>query len=127
MSRCIGIALGLVLIGLCGTLSPVPAQQPANLKELSQALKPLLADALPTVLYEKEEDWGRTTMVAHAVHWRGLRPEIKKTPRNDGTWKWIKISVRNPKQTADIRLYGLKQHQRREADVQGRHRLHVRR
>lgn len=109
MSRSIGIGLlGIVLAALLGTLSPAPAQQPANLKELSKALKPLLADALPPVLYEKEENWGRTTMVAHAIHWRGLRPEVKKTPRNDGTWKWIKISARNPKQTADIRLYGLK-------------------
>ncbi|MCI0681057.1 MAG: hypothetical protein L0Y71_03045 [Gemmataceae bacterium] len=98
----------LVLAAWLGGLSPAPAQPPANLKELSQALKPLLADALPTVLYEKHDNWGRKTMVAHAIHWRGLRPEIKKTPRNDGTWKWIKISVRNPKQTVDIRMYGLK-------------------
>lgn len=108
MSRCVAIGLGLALTGLLGTLSPAPAQQPANLKELSRALKPLLADALPPVLYEKEHNWGRTTMVAHAIHWRGLRPEIRKTPRNDGTWKWIKISVRHPKQTVDIRMYGLK-------------------
>src|SRR5262245_24285408 len=109
MSRCIAIGVGLLgLAGLLGTLSPADAQQPANLQELSKALKPLLADALPPVLYEKTDNWGNTTMAAHAIHWRGLRPEIKKTPRNDGTWKWIKISVRNPKQTADIRMYGLK-------------------
>ena len=103
--------VGCTVLGLAawlGGLSPAPAQQPANLQELSKALKPLMAEALPPVLYEKRDNWGNTTMVAHAIHWRGLRPEVKKTPRNDGTWKWIKISVRNPKQTADIRMYGLK-------------------
>jgi hypothetical protein len=80
-----------------------------KLAELSKALKPLLADALPIVLYEKQENWGRTRMVAHAVHWRGLRPEIRKTPRNDGAWRKIKITNRNPRQNVDIRLHGLKQ------------------
>ena len=118
MIRMLGTGLGcVVLAALAGGLSAQPAKpaKPAksakqqSLAELSKALGPLLADALPPVLYEKETDWGRTSMVAHAIHWRGLRPEIRKTPRNDGTWRKIKITARNPRQNVDIRLYGLKQ------------------
>jgi len=110
MRRTLGFGLAtMALAALVGGLSPAPAQQPENLAQLSQALKPLLVQALPPVLYEKHDNWGHTTMVAHAVRWHGLRPEIKKTPRNDGTWKHIEIRVRDPKQTVAIRMYGLKQ------------------
>ena len=109
MIRTIGICgIVIVLAVLTGAGSPTPAQQPENLAELSKTLKPMLADALPQVLYEKDDNWGHTTMVVNAVRWHGLRPELGKTPRNDGKWKHLKISVRNPKQTVDIRMYGLK-------------------
>lgn len=107
MRRCIALPI-LTLAVLVAGLQTGPAQQPDELAQVSQALKPLLIQALPPVLYEKHDNWGHTTMVAHAIHWRGLRPEIKKTPRNDGTWKHIEISLRNPKQTVAIRMYGLK-------------------
>ena len=106
MARGAGIVLaGIALTALAAL--PSPAQQPESLAELSQALKPLLAEALPEVLYEKQDNWGHTTMVTHGILWHGLRPEFTKAPRNDGTWKNIKISLRNPKQTVDIRMYGL--------------------
>ena len=109
MTRSTDIGLfGVAMAAAAFGLNPAPGQQPENLAELSKVLKPLLADALPPVLYEKHDNWGHTTMAAHAIHWRGLRPEIKKTPRNDGVWKHIEISVRNPKQTVEIRMYGLK-------------------
>ncbi len=109
MVRMIGVVAScFVLAGLVGDLCPAPAQQPENLAELSKMLKPLLADALPTVLYEKHDNWGHTTMVTHAIRWHGLRPEFTKSPRNDGTWKHIEISVRNPKQTVEVRMHGLK-------------------
>lgn len=100
--------LGMLFAATALGLGPAPAQQPENLAELSKALKPLLAEALPTVLYEKHDNWGHQKMTTHAIHWHGLRPERKKTLRNDGVWKHIEITVRNPKQTADIRMYGLK-------------------
>ncbi len=98
----------LLLAALAGGLSPAPAQQPDNLAQLAQALKPLLIDALPEVLYEKEDNWGNTRMVTHAIRWHGLRPEFTKSPRNDGAWKRIKITARNPKQNVDVRMYGMK-------------------
>jgi hypothetical protein len=106
-------SIGAGLLGIAFTFwsvgqSPAPAQQPADLAQLAKALKPVLIDAMPTVLYEKEDNWGHTSMVTHAVHWHGLRPEFTKTPRNDGTWKRIKITARNPKQSVDVRMYGLK-------------------
>ena len=108
MRRSTSVGLIAIMLAAMGGIRQAPAQQPENLAQLSQALKPLLVQALPPVLYEKHDNWGHTTMVAHAIHWRGLRPEIKKTPRNDGTWRHIEISVRNPKQTVAIRMYGLK-------------------
>lgn len=99
-------AIGLAALG--GVLEATPTKNPENLAQLSQALKPLLAGAIPPVLYEKEDNWGQTRMVAHALHWDGLRPEIVKTQRNDGTWRKIKVAARNPKQTCDIHMYGLK-------------------
>ena len=109
MTRNIGAGLlGIAMATLAVGLSSAPAQQPDNLAQLSKTLKPLLADALPEVLYEKHDNWGHTTMTPHAIVWHGLRPEFTKTPRNDGTWKHIKITVRNPKQSVDIRMYGLK-------------------
>jgi len=104
------LAFGIFVIGLAASvcaLAPVRAQQPESLEELSKTLKPLLTEAIPQVLYEKEDNWGHTSM-GHRVTFHGLRPEFEKAPRNDGTWKKMKISLRNPKQTLDIRMYGLK-------------------
>src|SRR5262245_15602474 len=108
MKRIVHVMLGaLVVIAGLG-IRQTPAQQPENLAELSKALKPLLADALPAVLYEKYDNWDHQEMTTHAIFWRGLRPERRKELRNDGVWKHIVIKVRNPKETADIRMYGLK-------------------
>src|SRR2546421_12856986 len=104
------VAFGLLIIGLAVSVravAPARAQQPESLEELSKTIKPLLMDALPEVLYEKEDNWGHTAM-GHRVVFHGLRPDIETAPRNDGTWKKMKISMRNPKQTLDIRMYGLK-------------------
>ena len=112
MVRMLGGGLACVILaslaGGPGAAGPLPNGQPENLAQLSKALKPLLADALPTVLYEKHDNWGHQEMATHAIHWRGLRPERRREMRNDGVWKHIEITTFNPKQTADIRLYGLK-------------------
>ncbi len=103
LCKCLAICFALA----AGASVLAAAQQPESLEELSKSLQPLLADALPEVLYEKQDNWGHTTMVTHGIVWHGLRPEFTKGPRNDGAWKHIKVSVRNPKQTVDIRMYGL--------------------
>jgi len=108
MVRCLVALTGLALATLLVGFDCASAQQPQNLAELSKTLKPLLADALPAVLYEKYDNWDHQELITHAIHWRGLRPERRKELRNDGVWKHIKITARNPKQTADIRMYGLK-------------------
>ncbi|MCS7045555.1 MAG: hypothetical protein NZO58_04275 [Gemmataceae bacterium] len=105
--RLIGRSLiGTAVAAAC--LTPISAQQPATLEELAKHVRPLLADLLPPVLYEKKENWGKTTKVISGVHWDGLRPRITKADRNDGTWKHIKLSVRNPKKSLTIDMHDLR-------------------
>jgi hypothetical protein len=81
---------------------------PASLEELAKVLRPLIVQAMPTVLYEDEWDWGRQRPTPHALHWRGLRPKIIRELRNDGTWRKIKVTANNLDKTLDFRLSGLK-------------------
>jgi hypothetical protein len=111
MGRIVGYGVSCIfLAALVGGLGAAPAPQPKNLAELSKALRPLLVQIIPPVLYEKEENWGNTRMVAHAIYWHRLRPEIRKTPRNDGVWRKLKVTVRNPKETVDIKMWDLRRH-----------------
>lgn len=81
-----------ILAFLCAAGS-ASAQTP-SWPQLSEMMKPHLADAVPAILVEQSRNWGKTSMVPHAIHWRGLRPEVRKTPRNDGHWTKIKITPR---------------------------------
>lgn len=78
--------------------------QELTLPQVAELMKPHLVDSIPNVLYDKSYNWGKTSRVPHAVHWHGLRPEIIKTPRNDGHWQKVKLSPRNLKGTLDFRM-----------------------
>lgn len=92
----------LSMFGLTATLS---AQAPApSLPQVAEMMKPYLVDAIPPVLFDQNMNWGKTSRVPHAVHWKGLRPEIVKTPRNDGHWQKVRMSPRNLGSTLDFRM-----------------------
>jgi len=84
------------------------ADDPAPLDELSKVLRPLIIQAVPTVLHEDEWDWGRQRPTPHALHWRGLRPKVIREMRNDGRWRKIKVTTSNLDKTFDFRLSDLK-------------------
>jgi hypothetical protein len=87
------------MTGFLLTTGLIMAQAPGtpSLDELSASLRTLLVDSLPPVLHESSSNWGRTTQVPHAVHWKGqglkVRPKVIKTARNDGTWRKLKITT----------------------------------
>src|SRR5687768_16476 len=83
------------------------ATDPASLEDLGEALRPLIVQAMPAVLYEDEWDWGRQRPTPHAIHWRGLRPKVIRELRNDGTWRKIKVVASNLDKTLDFRLSDL--------------------
>ncbi len=87
------------------TLGQAPADD--GLEALGAALKPLLMQALPPVLYEKEHDWGRQVPTASGLEWRGLRPRVTKSPRNDGVWRKIRVTAQDLPRTLELRLSDL--------------------
>ena len=81
----------LLGLALCGGSHCQPSDD--SVEALAAALKPLLADALPPVLYEKTTNWGHQELAANGVRWHGLRAEVIKVPRNDGKWKRIRVTA----------------------------------
>lgn len=109
LSLCFSLAITLATALVVHPISG--AGQPANddtLEKLSADLKPLLLEAIPEVLYEKEENWGHQTMVFNGLKWRGLKPEVQKSPRNDGRWRRIKIVPRDMPGSFVVKLSELK-------------------
>src|SRR5206468_1186711 len=79
-----------------------------SLATVGAFLKPVLIDHLPNPLYEKSTNWGNQSMSAHHVEWRGIRPRVVKVPRNDGTWRKVRVTARNAASTLDLKLSDLK-------------------
>jgi len=90
---------------LCMLGSTVSARaQDPSLPQVAEMMKPFLIEAIPPVLFEQSRNWGKTSRTPHAIHWHGLRPEIVKTPRNDGHWQKLRLSPRNLAGTLDFRM-----------------------
>ncbi len=110
ITACLWIAACLLSISL---VAPVDAQlssaDETALSGLSEPLRNLLRDALPATLYEGSHNWGKTSPVPHALHWKGLKPRIVTEPRNDGVWRRIKVTSRDLPRTLVVRLSDLRQ------------------
>ena len=74
----------------------------------NKALKPFLIDALPATLYEKTDNWDHQVLVPVGVKWRGIRPQLTKSPRNHGEWKKLIISTQELPRTMDLKIYDVK-------------------
>src|SRR4051812_19959492 len=95
----------LICIVAFGLVAGARAQDPnPTLPQVAEMMKPFLIEAIPQVLFEQSRNWGKTSRAPHAVHWHGLRPEIVKTPRNDGHWQKVRLSTRNLAGTLDFRM-----------------------
>jgi hypothetical protein len=64
---------------------------------VADQLRAVLVEAMPDPLVEENSHWGGQRLVAHGLEWHGkglhLRPEVEKTPRNDGRWWRVKASA----------------------------------
>jgi hypothetical protein len=76
--------------------SPAAVLTPNALDALSGSLRGLLVRSLPDPLYEASPGWGHTKEVARGVAWHGLIPEVRRSPKNDGTWEKVRFTALNP-------------------------------
>jgi hypothetical protein len=76
--------------------SPLAILAPTSLDALSGTLRGLLVRSLPDPLYEKAPGWGHTKEVARGLAWHGLVPEVRRSPKNDGTWEKVRFAAVNP-------------------------------
>src|SRR5437870_5587424 len=91
----IGFAASVSVVPEANQDHPPPLQD-EGLKSLAAAMRGLLVQAMPAVLYEASPNWG---------HKAPPRLGIRHSPRNDGTWRKIRLSTRNPASTlvVDVR------------------------
>jgi hypothetical protein len=66
-----------------------------TLKSLADNVRSLLVQSMPQTLYEASPNWGHTRQAANQLKWKGVRPKIYKTAKNDGTWRKLRLSPRN--------------------------------
>jgi len=76
---------------------------------LAGSIRGFLVRSMPTPLYENYKDWGRTSPTARGVKWKGLRPKVMYSPKNDGTWRHIIVAAVRPADTLIFDIRNLKQ------------------
>jgi hypothetical protein len=76
---------------------------------LAGSIRGFLVRSMPAPLYEHRKDWGRTSPTARGVKWKGLRPQIMFSPKNDGTWRHIVVMADRPADTLIFDIRNLKQ------------------
>jgi len=67
-------------------------------------LRGVLVRSLPSPLYEASPGWGQMKYVARGVEWHGLRPEVQRSHKNDGTWQKVRFGADNPADTLVLDL-----------------------
>jgi hypothetical protein len=82
----------LRLLGIGLALAGAGQSPDESLDSLAAAFKPLLAAAVPAVLYEKSTNWGHQELAADGVRFNGLRMEVKKAMKNDGKWSRVRVT-----------------------------------
>ncbi len=93
----------------------MPGARTADLDGLAALLRPVILDSLPNPLYEKRDNWGHTSLAPSQLRWDGVRPVVVKKPKNDGTWRHLKVSAAN---AAGSFLFQLKDFQTKDANRQ---------
>ena len=66
---------------------------------LAGSLRGYLANNVTPTLYESYRGWGHTKEVVRGLKWSGqglnVHPEVLRSPKNDGTWKHIRVTADN--------------------------------
>jgi hypothetical protein len=84
--------------------APLSVLAPNSLDALSGTLRGILVRSLPDPLYEASPGWGRMKYVARGLEWHGLRPEIQRSHKNNGTWQKVRFRADNPADTLVLDL-----------------------
>jgi hypothetical protein len=66
-----------------------------SVEALAGALRAQAVPHLPTTLYEASSGWGNTSRTPNGITWHGLRPHMQYADKNDGTWRWMRVSADN--------------------------------
>jgi len=80
---------------VCWAVQQAPSIPDDTLKSLADNVLSLLVQSMPETLYEASPNWGHTRQAANQLKWKGVRPKIYKTAKNDGTWRKLRLSTRN--------------------------------
>jgi hypothetical protein len=80
---------------------------------LAGVLRGALVKLLPAPLYEASPGWGQTREVASGVRWRGqglqVHPEVARSPKNDGTWRKVRVTADNLRDSLVLDLRDVRQ------------------
>jgi hypothetical protein len=98
------ITATILLVWVTGTASAQTPPPDDSLETLAAALKPMLAGAVPAVLYEQKTNWGHQEMAPNGVRWHGLKPEVKHTLMNDGKWTSVRVTSQDLPRTLQINI-----------------------
>ncbi len=99
------LALALLLSTLVAKASAVADE---SLSSFSTALRPIILNALPKPLYEKSENWGNAAPGIERIRWHRLRPEVVRSPQNDGHWRKTRVAARDPEKSLEFQLSDFK-------------------
>lgn len=104
------------LLALCLSFQGPPHASPADgmpsdpaLQGFLDALKPFLIEAVPHPLHESSHNWGNQSPAFHGVRWNGIRPRVIKAPRNDGTWRKVRLDTRNWPASLTTKVFDVRQ------------------
>ncbi|MBX9680416.1 MAG: hypothetical protein K2X38_16785 [Gemmataceae bacterium] len=105
MRICLFLALLLSLLAV----GPAAAQVSETLESVSAAMRPLIVEAMPAVLYEKKDNWGKQRESFVRLVFRGIKPVWERAPKNDGYWKAIKVVPQELQRSFHFKLYDMQQ------------------
>jgi len=75
----------------------LPALSSNSPDALAGSLRGYLARSLPNPLYEASPGWGHTRRVVTGMKWTGqglgVHPEVTHGPRNQGTWRRVRLTA----------------------------------
>lgn len=80
-----------------------PVMPESSIKAMAGVLRKMIVQAMPPVLYEGQENWGRQSNTLDGITWRGkgggIRAEVRRKPKNDGTWRKVQVTPRDLERT----------------------------
>ena len=83
------------------------ATDASQAEALSDVVRPLVLANLPDPLVRGERDWGRQVMAPVGLKWRGVKPSVQKSPRNDGHWQRLSALAIEPDRTFELHITDL--------------------